>query len=384
MSNNNKILDERRRVGKQVVLVGVILNSLLSIGKIVVGFLGQSVALMADGFHSASDLISDAAVFLGIHISTSEADENHPYGHGKFESITVLFVGGLLITTAIGLIYNATERFHTVSPIIPKSMTIWAAAISIIVKELLYQYSHRMGTKIKSPSLIANAWHNRSDAFSSAAALVGILMARLGFPILDPLTAIGVAFIIGGTGAKIGLDALKKLTDAAVSPETLEKIEKAIALTPEVQSFHMVKARYLGPEILTDVHIQVSPFISVSEGHQIAEMTRNNIRSKVPEVMDVLVHIDTAEDVNGFPIFQSRSELENLIKRQLEKMPTFLTFHSVTPHYTPTGIVLDLLLSTKNEVSGEELKKEGIKVKTYLLENMFFLDLNVNLRITGV
>ena len=187
---------------KSITILGFIANLLLAIGKGFVGYIAQSSALIADAGHSLSDLFSDLITSWSLHFSQQPRDENHPYGHGRFETVGSFIIALMLIATGIGVVWHTFQRVE--SPLIPGELALWAAGISIVIKELLYQLTHRIGKKQNSRILIANAWHHRSDAVSSIAALIGITGATLGFPMLDPIAGFLVAGLIIKSGVDIG------------------------------------------------------------------------------------------------------------------------------------------------------------------------------------
>lgn len=339
-ANENR--NARKKATFQVTIIGIVVNFILSGLKIGVGLLGNSIVLVADGFHSASDFVSDAAVLLGVHIASHEPDENHPYGHGRFESLTTFFISVLLFVMAGTIIYQAIAQFDQHLASTPNLITMVAALISIVVKESLYQYTRAVGQKFDSRVLIANAWHHRSDAITSVAALIGIGGALWGIKYADAIMAIAVACIVGGAGYKIGIDALKELTDAAVNTTILKKIDKIVSLTSGVLSFHLVKARKLGSDIFVDVHIEVGTYISVSEGHHIAEAVRLNLKTEIPNIYDVLVHVDVEEDIHGIKFFPNREKIIALIEKEMQDANSFLTLVNVLLHYGSSGIALDI------------------------------------------
>ena len=288
---------ERLQKGLKTVYVSAIINILLAISKVIVGTLSHSTSLVADGIHSFGDLITDAAVFVGMTMGGKEADESHPYGHGKFETLVTLSIAIFLLGLALGIIYQAILKIYSPDLNVPETIALWVAGISILLKEGLYQYTIRVGRKINCSVMIANAWHHRSDAISSVVALLAIIGAISGYPMLDPLGAVFIAFILGWAGYKIGVEALKELMETAIDEKSTQKIINNIMAINGVNAAHSFKARRLGPDIWVDIHIEVFPFCSVTEGHQIAERVRLKILTEMTSVSEVMVHIDTEEDL---------------------------------------------------------------------------------------
>lgn len=337
---------ERFEAAKRVTIVGAWVNVLLSIMKIAAGIVGHSAALVADGIHSASDLVSDGVVILGMKIASKEADHDHPYGHGKFETVATLFIAILLFLVGFGIVYDAIIRLQEPDLPIPTTVALIAAALSIIGKEGLYQYTVREGRRLDAKTIIANAWHHRSDAISSIAALAGVGGAMLGWPLADPVAAVGVAFFLGKMGLEFFNDAMKELTDSseAIDEAVREEIDQLVIGNPEVTSAHFLKARRLGPDIFVDVHVVVNPVLTVSEGHQIAERVRQTLVKEVPAITDVLVHVDPYDDQGGvvMPFFPDRNQYQRLIHRIIDSESPFTAASRVIPHYRPDGVALVL------------------------------------------
>lgn len=273
-------------------------NVLLTIGKVAVGLLFNSAAIIADGLHSGSDLASDAAVLWGISASRRPADADHQYGHSRYEAIVTMVVGFLLVVAAlwVGIESVGTMQVRHSGP------TSWlpfcAALATIVAKEVLYRLTVRVGRKHKNSSIVANAWHHRSDAFSSLAAAVGIAGATAGGPrwaFLDHLTAVVLAAFLVIMGVRIVRDAMQELSDRAPDPATKERIHAAIVGIKGVVGFHACRARRSAGVIDMDVHVQVAPDMTVRAGHDIATAVEEAVQKAVPEVTDVVVHIEPPE-----------------------------------------------------------------------------------------
>jgi cation diffusion facilitator family transporter len=292
-ANPNRVQEESR-----VTVVGMVTNVLLTVAKVAVGLLFNSAAIIADGLHSASDLASDAAVLWGISASRRPADADHQYGHSRYEAIVTMIVGFLLVVAAlwVGIESIATMPVRHGGP--TSWLPFWAAVGTIVVKELLYWATIRVGRKHKNSSIVANAWHHRSDAFSSLAAAVGIAGATAGGPrwaFLDHLTAVVLAAFLVTMGLRIIRDAMRELSDRAPDPATKERIHAAISGIKGVVGFHACRARRSAGVIDVDVHVQVAPDITVRAGHDIATAVEEAVQKTVPEVTDVVVHIEPPE-----------------------------------------------------------------------------------------
>ena len=286
------IQDYRR--GKKVLVVTALNNTFLSILKIVVGYVTLSEALIADGIHSFSDLSTDIVVLVGLKYASLPPDKNHPYGHSKIEEMASLLVGLLLLLAASAILYRGGRNIYLHKITSPSTLTIICAAISLIVKEILFRYTIHWAKIINSNSLALNAWHHRTDALSSLAVIlsVGAGFINTKFYIFDLFTAV----IIGVFIAKVGVEAIWasgcRLIDTSPPSHIQDKIETAISLISQVQDSHKLKMRYFGDQILVDVHILVAGDLTVREGHKIASKVKYVIKEKVAVISDVLVHLE--------------------------------------------------------------------------------------------
>ena len=344
-NKQQELREERYAAARRVTILSVIINVFLSIGKVIAGILGNSAAMLADGIHSASDLVTDGVVLLAMRIAKRGADEDHPFGHGKFETLATQFVSVALLVVAVGIGIDAWERLLNPNLTPPTYLALGAAFISIVAKEAIFQYTYRLGKRYNAKAMIANAWHHRSDAVSSIAALVGIAGAMAGLPIFDPLAAIVVAGILGKVGLDLFLEALQDLTDSksAIDSEVQNQITKLVNSVPGVMSAHLLNPRGLGPDIRVDVHVVVNRYLSVSEGHQIAEIVRKHLLDEVAAVTDVLVHIDPEEDLeNPVPMFSARDKIRKQILELIADIPIFKNINRLMLHYRRSGVLLEL------------------------------------------
>lgn len=356
-------LQERKREINKVTLWGVAVNVLLSITKILGGLWGHSQALIADGLHSLSDLASDGMVLLAARHSTEEADEDHPYGHARFETIATVGLSVLLIIVGLGISYDAMHRLVEDGDfIVPEIYTLWIAAISVFSKEILYHYTRIVGKRINSSMLEANAWHHRSDAVSSVVVLIGIAGTQFGMPKLDAFAAIVVALMVIKIGYELGYNSVQELVDTALDPEVVEKIRARILDHEDVRELHMLRTRRMGQNALVDVHIQVAPKLSVSEGHHISETVEKTLMDEFEEINDVTVHIDPENDEQearnrNLP---SRSELIMALKQQWQQVPELASIDDITLHYLSGKIHVEASLPLSRLESlddGNRIKK---------------------------
>ncbi len=272
----------------------MVINILLSAAKITAGWLGNSRAVLADGVHSLSDLATDLAVIIGARYWEMPADKTHPYGHRRIEAMISLFIGCALLLVGIGIAFDAIKQLNNPVNASPSLIALIAAVVSIISKEVLYRYTIKAGKKINSSALIANAWHHRSDSLSSvpAALAVGAAILFPGLAFLDTIGAILVTIFIFYASYKIFRSAFLELTDYTAPADICFRIEDAARNTPGVLSTHKCRTRMLGADIAVDVHIQVRGSMSVTEAHKISGAAKHNMMEKVPEVKDVIIHVE--------------------------------------------------------------------------------------------
>ncbi len=339
--------DELNR-GQPVIWVGTGVDLILSVLKIVTGIIGNSAALLADGIHSLSDLASDALVLIAAHHGAQPADEQHPYGHERIETVATVILGLMLIAVAAGIAWDAAGRMMQAgAPLSPPE--IWAimvAALSLIVKEWLYHYTVAVARKIHSRLLEANAWHHRSDAISSLVVLAGIAGAMAGLPVLDAVAAFMVALMIAHIAWGLMSNSARELVDTAVDDETRQRIAALIAQTDGVVSLHMLRTRMMGGKILADAHIQVHPRLSVSEGHQIAETVGELLKNRIERIQDVTIHIDPENDEDARPNnhLPLRTPLLQELSGYWSHIPAAADIEEIKLHYLNGKVEVELLL----------------------------------------
>ena len=332
----------------RVTLIGSVIDFLLGVAKIIIGFISQSQALIADGIHSLSDLVTDFAVLYAAKHSHQEADEDHPYGHGRIETVVTVALGLALIAVAIGIMYDASTRlFNPETLFTPGMLALSIAIISVVSKEAIYQYTMVIARRYRSNMLKANAWHSRSDAISSIIVVVGILGSMAGLTYLDSIAAIGVGLMIAKIGWDLAWSSIKELIDTGLEAERVQEIEKNILDVDGVTTLHILRTRQIGADALVDVHIQVDPYISVSEGHYISETVRAKLIREVEEVVDVMVHIDPEDDEEVSPTagkLPLREEMMKKLEAAWADVEEAKKIDCVTMHYLEGKIQLELLL----------------------------------------
>lgn len=351
----------------KVILAGAALNMFLAAIKFVAGVAGRSTALVADSFHSLSDLLTDAVTLFTHQIGRMPKDKEHPYGHGRAETIGTTVIGGAIILAGLGLGYHVWEIIASGQRLVPGWVAAVAAVFSILSKETLFRYSRKIGEKVHSPSIIANAWHHRSDAFSSIASLIGILGAMYGYPLMDPIAAGVVALMVAKVGYGISANALRDLMDTSLGEEELKRITEIIQAIPGVKQFHDLRTRRIGGNILMDVHILVDPEISVTEGHNIAENVRLKLHDIYDNVQDILVHVDAEDDryeIQPYPI--TREELKKLIAPIIASTSEAVRETQMRVHYLRGKIIVELFVQTDKNKTIEETQRTIKDLKTRL------------------
>lgn len=277
---------------KRTTLVSVIVNIVLSALQIVMGWISGSQALIADGIHSLSDLVSDFVVLFAGHHSKAEPDDDHHYGHYRYENAASLVLGVLLLAVGVGMLWSAINKMIHPAALVPvSSIALWVALIALVAKEILFRYMLAVAQRIRSSMLIANAWHARSDAASSLVVALGIGGSLLGYPLLDPIAALVVGLMVAKMGLGFAWNSLHDLMDRAADIEEIEKIRATILATPGIQGLHDLRTRKTGDLIIVDVHLEIRGDITVAEGHDIAVSARKNVMASLP-VLDVMTHVD--------------------------------------------------------------------------------------------
>ena len=283
---------ERAAAASRSTWVSVVVNLVLSITQIAVGIVARSQALIADGLHSLSDLVADFVVLLANHHSQKDADVDHPYGHQRFETAASLVLGLLLLAVGAGMLWSAARKLESPETIeTVQVMALWVAGVALVAKELLFRYMLAVAKRVKSSMLVANAWHARSDAASSLVVGLGIIGNLAGYPILDPIAALIVGFMVAKMGWSFSWDALHDLMDRAIDEQEVEAIRRTLAETPGVRNVHDVRTRKMGDMIVVDAHIEVDAHISVEAGHDIAVVARQRVLQR-HRVLNLMTHVD--------------------------------------------------------------------------------------------
>lgn len=286
-----------------VTLVGSVVNIILTVFKIFAGVLGRSTAMIADGIHSLSDLLSDIVVIVFVKISAKGRDKDHDYGHGKFETFATLIISLMLIVVAVNLMSGGINKIRQIldggEVSSPGMIALWAAVASIVLKEILYRYTIIQGRALNSPMMIANAWHHRSDALSSVGSLLGIAGAIfLGdkFVILDPITGCVISIFILVMAVKMSVPAIKELLDVSLPDDVEEKIEATAKSVKGVVDLHELKTRREGPGIIMEGHLVLDSEISLKEAHDISKKVEESLRKEFGPETQISLHLEPEDD----------------------------------------------------------------------------------------
>lgn len=283
---------QRAAAASRSTWVSVGVNLVLSTIQIVVGVLAKSQGLIADGIHSLSDLVADFVVLFANHHAQKDADEGHPYGHHRFETAASLVLGLLLLAVGAGMVWSAVVKLENPETV-PQvhAVALWVAGAALVSKELLFRYMLAVAKRVKSSMLVANAWHARSDAASSLVVGIGIIGNLAGYPILDPIAALIVGFMVAKMGWEFGWDALHDLMDRSVDEQEVQAIRQTLLETPGVSGVHDVRTRKMGDMIVVDAHLEVNAALTVEAGHDIAVQARQRVLQR-HRVLNLMTHVD--------------------------------------------------------------------------------------------
>lgn len=364
----------RYQKAKQVTLIGAVVNAALGIAKVIIGWVGHSHALMADGIHSFSDLVTDALVLVASRFGSQGADLEHPYGHGRIETAATLFLSILLSTVGVGIMYDASWHVLYHPQVTFNWMVVTAAILAIVSKELLFHYTQYIGKVIRSELIIANAWHHRSDAWSSIVVLIAVIAVYIGFDYADALAAVIVGAMIVKMGWSLGWSSIQELIDKGADPQLLINLKNSIEATPGVLCVHQLRTRSMSGKILADVHIQVQSEISVSEGHHIAQCVHYSLVENFDEVFDVTVHVDPEDDELASPSVNlpHRNEVDRMLRERWQQVPWHEEIGELVLHYLNGKIIVDLLIPI--ELSQVASASELLTQLTAPLSDLVWLD----------
>ena len=344
-SQEHKGLPQERRAASRVTVIGMLLDGVLGILKVIAGTLFHSQALLVDGIHSFTDVASDLVVLGVMRVSRQAPDQDHPYGHQRIETMGTMVLGSILIAVGAALAWDNTLRLLDGGAVnIPEWPVLVAAVISIASKEWIYRYTRRVGIAIRSDLIIANAWHSRTDALSSVVVLFSTIGAMLGYLWLDILAAVIISGIIIHIGWRFTRDSVKELVDTGLSPEDTEALKHIASKTDDVRNVHELRSRRMGHDILLDVHLVVSPEISVSEGHQIGMQVVKAMRNALDNILDINFHIDAENDEihpQTSEQLPARAEIREVLHQHIENLPSN---NRLRLHYLRNRVHMELFM----------------------------------------
>jgi cation diffusion facilitator family transporter len=373
---------DRAVEGQRATWVSVLVNLLLTVVQLIVGWLAHSQSLMAHGLHSFSDLLSDFLVIYASRQSVHPADHAHPYGHARIETAATLILGASLVLIGGGILWESGMRLQHVEtlPVIELS-AFWVAVATVLAKEGLYRYLIAVARRLRSQLLIANALHTRADAASALVVVVGIGGALLGWSFLDLLAAALMGFMILRMGGALAWGALKELIDTGLDEVRVAAIRQTLLQTPGVRGLHQLRTRRMAHQALVDTHVQVDSRISVSEGHRIAESARARVLREHPDVLDVLVHIDPEDDMDPdlFAIhLPGRAALLDELRPVLAGLPPA---EKVVLHYLSGQIEVELYVSRAIFENGDALLQAEAALAGVLKKHPLIRSISLNCQV---
>lgn len=372
---------ERHALTQRSTWISVLVNIFLVAAQTMVCIIAHSQGLIADAMHSLSDLVCDFLVLFAAHHSKDPADQSHPYGHARIETAASFALGVILAATGGGIIWGAAMKLQDLGNLPPvQPLALWTEGLALVCKEGLFRYMLHVGERLRSPMLIANAWHARSDAASSLVVAVGIIGNLLGYTFADSIAAVIVGFMIVRMGVVFSWEAVQELIDTGLSAEEVASIRQSIIDTDGVSSLHELRTRKMAHRSLVDAHICVDPRISVSEGHRIAETTRKRVLDSHPAVADVLVHVDVEDDLEHDSKME-KTPGRNELTRQLMPLLTGLpTPERLILHYLNGRVEAEVFLPlpTADQIDAIAQREEEVRQRLLKTPLVSTLSLNYN------
>ncbi|MFO8044523.1 MAG: cation diffusion facilitator family transporter [Halomonas sp.] len=343
------------REAHKVTLIGAAIDFVVGVAKIVAGFMVGSAALVADGIHSFSDILTDVFVLAATHFGRQAPDSNHPYGHGRIETLATLWLGSVLIFVAGGIAWASVIRLVAGEPIpAPGIWAIGIAVIALLAKEWIFRYTLRVAKRVNSRLLEANAWHSRSDALSTVVVLVGLIAAQFGAGWMDAVAAIVVGLMVGQVGGRLLWESSQELIDTALPEQERGEMQALAERIPGVRGVHDLRTRTLGSQALLDLHIVVPPRVTVSEAHEIGNAVTRRLREAFPVLADVTFHIDPQDDANetehslrpGLPL---RADVEDRLDETWQDVAIWHARVALDLHYLDDRIDVSIFVNALPE-----------------------------------
>ena len=287
--------DKQQTATKQlrgVTYLSIGANVFLIAGKFIVGAITGSLSLVADAIHSVSDMLTDIGVLLGLYFGSRKPDSSHQYGHGKLETLAAGAIAAGLLAVGLGMIYYAARDIAKDNVTHPRNLVLAAAAGAIAVKESVYRVTKAVALKYHCPVALANAWHDRADALSSVAVVIGVIAQKFGFNHGDQVAAIGIGVMVMVIAIKLVGECLGELTEGAIDPETIERVKEIINSDSSIRQRHQLRTRTVGREVFLDLHILVDPNLNVAAAHEISERLEKALHEQISRPTNIVVHIE--------------------------------------------------------------------------------------------
>ncbi|MWJ29230.1 cation diffusion facilitator family transporter [Halomonas sp. ZH2S] len=345
---------------KRATYIAAWLDGLLSIAKVIAGVLVGSAALIADGIHSFSDLITDGMVLAATHYGRQGPDQDHHYGHGRIETLATLLLGSVLIFVAGGIAWSSLHRLLSGAQVSPPG--IWAISLAVaalLAKEWLFHYTMRVAKRVKSRLLEANAWHSRSDVLSTAVVLVAMLAAQFGAGWVDAIAAVIVGLLVGKVGWDLLWESARELVDTALPEDAQHKMHEVAESVPGVENVHDLRTRQSAGWAMVDLHVVVGSRISVSEAHEIGNEVSRRLRRTYPALTDVTFHIDPEDDQgkgdpSRFPGLPLRPDVETALGHRWSHLPIWHALTALQLHYLNDKVSVSLIIDDDSDDSLDE------------------------------
>ncbi|WP_445158803.1 cation diffusion facilitator family transporter [Halomonas sp. E14] len=352
------------REAKRATYIAAWLDGLLGCAKVVVGVLVGSAALVADGIHSFSDLVTDGFVLAATHYGRQGPDHDHHYGHGRIETLATLLLGSVLIFVAGGIAWSSLQRLLGGTEIAAPGL--WAmllALAALLAKEWLFHYTMRIARRVKSKLLEANAWHSRSDVLSTAVVLVALIGAQFGFGWLDAVAAVIVGLLVGKVGWDLLWESARELVDTALPADAQQQMHQVALEVPGVEGVHDLRTRQSAGHAIVDLHVVVGPRISVSEAHEIGNEVSRRLRLAYPALSDVTFHIDPEDDAgegdpSRFPGLPLRPEVTSALDARWNHHPAWRNLTHLELHYLDGKVSVALVIAGATDTSPQRLASQ--------------------------
>jgi cation diffusion facilitator family transporter len=372
---------DRAAGAQRATWVSVAVNLAMTVIQLVIGWMAHSQSLVAHGLHSFSDLLSDFLVLYASRKGAHPADDDHPYGHARYETAATLALGISLMLIGGGILWESGTRLQHMEALPAVQLSaLWVAIATVISKEALYRYLIRVAENLRSQLLVANALHTRADAASALVVVVGIGGALLGWSFLDLLAAALMGFMILRMGGELGLGAIRELIDTALDETQVAAIRETLLQTPGVRGLHQLRTRRMAHQALVDAHVQVDSWISVTEGHRIAEAARSAVLAKHPEVLDVLVHIDPEEDMEANFASVALPAREAVIDELRPMLARFPEPERIVLHYLNGRIEVEVFVGHEFFADGSLLQQAESELDQRLRAHPHIRSLSFNCR----